>query len=115
MVGSGDRSDWVAGFYYLNIDTDSFNALKAAPGSIFGSIALPADVSTIAMLETDSYSFFGQYEYQLTDAVRVIGGLRLMREEKDFTGAWGIAPSAGNSEITTDPSLFIPNASGAGD
>ena len=115
LVGSGDRSDWVAGFYYLNIDTDSFNALKAAPGSIFGSIALPADVSTIAMLETDSYSFFGQYEYQLTDAVRVIGGLRLMREEKDFTGAWGIAPSAGNSEITTDPSLFIPNASGAGD
>ena len=66
LSGGSERSDWVVGAYYLNIDTDSSNALKAPPNSIFGMIALPADVVTMATLETDSYSVFGQYEYQMT-------------------------------------------------
>lgn len=115
LVGSTEKSNWVAGLYYLNIDNDSSNALKAPPNSIFGSIALPADVVTIATLETDSYSLFGQYEYELSDTLTVIGGARVVIEEKDFNGAWGIAPSAGNDQVTFDSSLLLPNASGAGD
>lgn len=115
LVGSTDRSDWVAGLYYLNIDNDSFNALKAPPNSIFGVIALPADVVTIASLETDSYSVFGQYEYQISDQLTVIAGARLVQEDKEFNGAWGLAPSAGNDQVTTDTALLIPNAAGAGD
>ena len=115
LTGSSDRSNWVAGLYYLNIDTDSFNGLKAPSQSIFGTIAFPADVATIATLETDSYSIFGQYEYELSDQFSIIGGLRLMREEKDFEIGIGIAPSKGNGVITRDTSAFVPNVSGAGD
>ncbi|MEM1110684.1 MAG: TonB-dependent receptor [Pseudomonadota bacterium] len=115
IAGTGDRSNWVAGFYYLNIDTDSSNALKAPPGSIFGTIALPADVVTIATLETDSFSLFGQYEYALSDQWQITAGLRLIREEKEFEGDWGLAPSTGNGDITTNPDLLLPNAAGAGD
>ena len=115
LSGGSERSDWVVGAYYLNIDTDSSNALKAPPNSIFGVIALPADVVTIASLETDSYSIFGQYEYQLTDAVRLIGGVRIMGEEKDFAGNWGLTPSMGNDQVSYDTSMYIPNAAGAGD
>ena len=115
LSGGSERSDWVVGAYYLNIDTDSSNALKAPPNSIFGVIALPADVVTISSLETDSYSVFGQYEYQLTDAMRLIGGVRLMREEKDFVGNWGLTPSMGNDQVSYDTSMYIPNAAGAGD
>ena len=43
------------------------------------------DIGTRAELETDSYSVFGQYEYDLTDKLTFIGGARLMREEKDFS------------------------------
>jgi iron complex outermembrane receptor protein len=115
LSGGSERSDWVVGAYYLNIDTDSANALKAPPNSIFGSLVGAVDVVTIAKLETDSYSLFGQYEYQLTDALRVIGGLRIMREEKDYQGNWGVAPSMGNNEVTYDVGMYIPNAAGAGD
>jgi len=115
LSGGSERSDWVVGAYYLNIDTDSSNALKAPPNSIFGMIALPADVVTIASLETDSYSLFGQYEYQLTDAMRLIGGVRVMREEKDYVGNWGLTPSMGNDQVSYDTSMYIPNAAGAGD
>ena len=115
LSGGSERSDWVVGAYYLNIDTDSSNALKAPPNSIFGMIALPADVVTIASLETDSYSLFGQYEYQLSDAMRLIGGVRIMREEKDYVGNWGLTPSMGNDQVSYDTSMYIPNAAGAGD
>ena len=115
LTGSSDRSNWVAGLFYLNIDTDSFNGLKAPSQSIFGTAAFPADIATIATLKTESYSVFGQYEYDLTDKVSIIGGLRLMREEKDFEIGIGIAPSMGNSVITRDVSNFVPNVSGAGD
>ena len=115
LSGGSERSDWVVGAYYLNIDTDSSNALKAPPNSIFGVIALPADVVTIASLETDSYSLFGQYEYQFTDAMRLIGGVRIMREEKDYVGNWGLTPSMGNDQVSYDTSMYIPNAAGAGD
>jgi iron complex outermembrane recepter protein len=115
FTGSSDRSDWVFGLYYLNIDTDSFNGLKAPTQSIFGTIAFPADIATIATLETESYSAFGQYEYKLSDSFSLIGGLRLIREEKDFEVGIGIAPSMGNGVITEDVSAFVPNVSGAGD
>ena len=115
LSGGTERSDWVVGAYYLNIDTDSSNALKAPPNSIFGMIALPADVVTMATLETDSYSVFGQYEYQMTDTIRLIGGARIMREEKDYEGVWGLTPSTGNDQISFDAGMYIPNAAGAGD
>lgn len=115
LSGSSDRSQWVFGLYYLNIDTDSFNGLKAPPQSIFGTIAFPADIGTIATLETESYSAFGQYEYELSDKVSIIGGLRIMREEKDFDVGIGIAPSFGNDVVTRDVSAFLSDISGAGD
>ena len=115
LSGESERSDWVVGAYYLNIDTDSSNALKAPVNSIFGVIALPADIVTIARLETDSYSLFGQYEYELTDSIRLIGGLRGMREEKDYQVSIGVAPSMGNDQVTYDVGMLIPNAAGTGD
>ena len=120
LTGSTDRSDWVAGFYYLNIDTDSSNALKAPPGSVFSTVVEPyrdtgADIVTIATLETDSYSLFGQYEHQVTDEVRLIGGLRFIKEEKDFDLGVGVTLSEGISHIQYDKSKFIPGGAQAGD
>ena len=85
LNGENDRSRWVAGFYYLNIDSQSENGLKGPQASfadVFGGV--PIDVGTTAELETDSYSIFGQYEYDISDRLTVIAGLRAMREEKDF-------------------------------
>ena len=94
LNGEGDNSRWVLGVYYLNIDTESDNGLKISQGGVAG----PAqDVGTDATLETDSYSVFGQYEFDLSDRVTLISGLRLMKEEKDFV------MDAGLYFASTDP------------
>ena len=104
LNGETDRSRWVAGFYYLNIDSESDNGLKGPQGSfadVFGGV--PIDVGTVAELETDSYSIFGQYEYDISDRLTVIAGLRAMREEKDFGLILGVAPSESSFVVNTSP------------
>lgn len=84
--GERDNMRWVAGFYYLNIDTDSDNGLKFAPNSLGMNPALggPFDLGVDAELETDSYSLFGQLEFDLNDKLTLIAGLRGILEEKDY-------------------------------
>lgn len=104
LDGETDRSRWVLGAFYLNIDTESDNGLKGPPGSfaaVFGGIQI--DIGTRAELETDSYSVFGQYEYDFTDKLTLIGGARLMREEKDFGLLMAVAPSESSRAANTSP------------
>ena len=94
LDGETDNSRWVIGAFYLNIDNESDNGLKGPAGSfaaVFGGIQI--DIGTLAELETNSYSAFGQYEYDITDKLTVIGGARIMREEKDFNLLMAVAPS----------------------
>ncbi|MFK7954635.1 MAG: TonB-dependent receptor [Lysobacterales bacterium] len=108
-----DRSRWVAGFYYLNIDSRSDNGLKAPANSIAGSAPFaPVDIGVVADLETDSYSLFGQVEYDFSDRLTGIFGLRAVQEEKDFSTGIGVFLSQGN--FTVNQGDFLPNAFGAG-
>jgi iron complex outermembrane receptor protein len=86
LNGESDRIRWVTGFYYLNIDADSDNGLKFAPNSLGEDATLggPFDLAVDAQLETDSYSLFGQIEYDLSDRLTLIGGVRAILEEKDY-------------------------------
>jgi len=86
LNGETDRSRWVTGFYYLNIDTESDNGLKFAPNSLGEDPNLggPFDLAVDAQLETDSYSLFGQYEYDINDRLTLIAGARVIQEEKDY-------------------------------
>ncbi len=110
LTGETDNSRWVAGLYYLNIDTESDNGLKGPQGSfadVFGGV--PIDVGTVAQLETDSYSLFGQLEYDLTPQMTLIAGLRAMREEKEFQLNLGVAPSESSFVVNTAPCFSDPS------
>lgn len=138
--GETDKTRWLAGFYYLNIDTDSDNGLKIPPNSVLlsnslllspdpaaGIVAGPlpgtpltgvnllffggaapagVDLATEAQLETDSYSLFGQIEYDLTDQVTFTFGLRVIQEEKDYDLTIGAYATSSASTINQGP--FIP-------
>lgn len=107
-----DRSRYLAGFYYLNIDTDSDNGLKAPVDSIVGTFVAPVDIGVISTLETDSYSLFGQMEYDFSDQLTGIFGARVIREEKDFNTSIGVLLS--NDSFTVNQGSFLPNPFGAG-
>lgn len=82
VAGSMPRLEWVAGFFFLNIDTQSDNGLKFPVNSVVpGS---PFDVSSEADLTTNSYSLFGHLEYDVTQELAVILGARVIQEEKDY-------------------------------
>ncbi len=77
-----DGSAWVLGFFYLNIDSESDNGLKFPVGSVVPGA--PFDLGVDAHLKTDSYSLFGQIEYDLREDLTLIAGLRLIQEEKEY-------------------------------
>ena len=80
LNGSTDNTTWVAGFYYLNIDTDSDNGLKFPTNSV---VPGPFDLGVDAQLETDSYSLYGQIDWNFSDNWTLIAGGRVVQEEKD--------------------------------
>ena len=107
-----DRMRSVLGFYYLNIDTESDNGLKAPEASIVGTFVAPVDIGVISELETDSISLFGQIEYDFSDSLTGIFGARLINEDKDYRTMIGVLPSFGNFSVNEGD--FIPNPFGAG-
>ncbi len=82
LDGQTGRMTWVTGLYYLHIDNHSKNGLKFPVGSVVPGA--PFDLTSVADLETNSFSAFGQIEYELSSKVTVIGGLRIIQEEKDY-------------------------------
>ena len=116
--------NWVAGFYYLDIDSDSINGLKGPANSLpvlFGfPFLIPGgiDIGVEATLKTKSYSLFGQVEFDLNDEWRLIAGLRGTREEKDFemdqpfiTSASSLTVHDGTVLFSGRPSPFIGDTS----
>jgi len=114
--GEFDRARWLAGFYYYSQDlftsqsqtygedlrpfADLITANPQLPGGsaisyveLFNMQApgtyLAADDGLVLEsydVETDSYSLFGQIEYDVTDRLTLTGGLRVGSEEKSSTG-----------------------------
>lgn len=106
--GQTDNSQWVVGFFYLNIDNDSDNGLKAPENSIVNTLfGAPFDIGVVSHLETDSYSLFGQLEYDLTETLSATFGLRVIQEEKDFQTEIGFLFS--NSNFTVNEGDFLPD------
>ncbi|PCI34065.1 MAG: TonB-dependent receptor [Alphaproteobacteria bacterium] len=95
--GEGDKTRWVVGAFYLNIDNDADNGLKFPVGSVVPGA--PYDLGSDAKLKTNSYSAFGQVEYDVTDQLTLIAGLRVISEKKDYEFSQNIYPTQSSFEI----------------
>jgi iron complex outermembrane receptor protein len=96
LTGSSDRLNWVAGLYYLKIDTDFVQGLAGAPES---GILAASEANTSVVLETDSLSVFGQLDYAIHDKLTIVGGLRFIQEDKDFNGVVTISANTDDRAI----------------
>ena len=73
---------WVTGLYYLGYDSDIvLDVGLFAPSAFF----------TDQVVETDSWSVFGQAEWDFTEDLTVIAGLRYLNEEKEMDASGSIA------------------------
>jgi iron complex outermembrane receptor protein len=80
--GQADSYKWVAGVYYLNIDTDYSQGLAASPTAFFLG---GEENNSLVNLKTDSYSVFGQIDYDIAEQWVLVGGLRYVREDKHLS------------------------------
>lgn len=104
LNGTLDRMRWIAGLYYLHIDNESDNGLKFPTNSLVDFLPAvpgqqPFETGSDAHLKTDSYSAFGQVEYDLTDTLTLIAGARVIQEEKDYEFAQNIYLTTNSSAI----------------
>lgn len=102
LSGANDRLTWVAGLYYLLIDTDFTQGLAESSAGPDDFALAGAEANTVTTLDTDSLSVFGQVDYALTDRVTLIGGLRATQENKDFDGVVNIYANTDDRRMETD-------------
>lgn len=117
LDGETEKTRWVTGFYYLTIDSHFINGFMIPPGSLFIPFGPffgipdgePWDAPNDQELETDSYSLFGQVEYDLTDQLTLIVGARVILEEKDFklTSLASISSDPFRHDLD-QPTFFFP-------
>ena len=82
---NGDTDDfrWVAGIYYLDMETDNTSGI-VIEGAYLGAPAglIPSGVSY--GLESDSWAVFGQVEYDISPAWTVLAGLRYTEDRREI-------------------------------
>lgn len=80
LSGDTDRTRWQVGAYYLDIQSDTENIVEGETitGSPLGIIQSVID------LDSTNWSVFGQVEYDFSDSVTLIAGLRWSQDDKDI-------------------------------
>ena len=87
LSGQRDRMFYQVGFFYFDEDYDLLNRNFNAP-----------DESALVNQQTTSWAFFGQMEYELTDAWALTLGARWTDDEKDLT----VGPAEDPSKVNPD-------------
>lgn len=80
LSGSTEATRWQVGAYYMDIDMVTANQVEGAviTGSPEGIIRSDLDITS------ENWSVFGQVEFDLTDALTLIGGLRWSQDDKEL-------------------------------
>jgi iron complex outermembrane receptor protein len=122
LNGAFERGQWVGGFYYLHIDNDTLTGLPFLASSVlsfspppfgldpdpFDAIPGPGvDFVTDVSLQTSSYSLFGQMDFDLTDSLTLIAGLRGIIEEKDYTFSQTAYENTNDKALDTEIFGFV--------
>lgn len=106
ISNASDRTNWVAGLYYLTIDTDFIQGLAESAAGVDDFGLLGQEANTITELETESVSAFGQVDFSLSDRLVLVAGLRVTQENKDFDGTVDFFLNNDDRRIETDNFLF---------
>lgn len=109
LQGETDNMRWVTGLYGMHVDYDNAIGFKALTGAamLLPPTAPPFGVDVPAKVEqeTDSYSIFGQIDYDLSESLTLTVGLRLMQEEKDYDYSQDVHANPTATGFATGPRL----------
>ena len=96
---ASNRFRWQAGVFYFDehLEVDSFNYSDRT--DVFDGYAFQVQDAT-------SYALFGQFDYDLTDALTLTAGLRYSDDSKDYTAERSLTPFGGAplAPVSVNPS-----------
>jgi len=104
--GQSQSTTWVAGIYFLSIDTDFIQGLAPPINSPDRFGLGGAEANTITELNTDSLSIFGQMDFTLREELVLVVGIRLIKEDKDFDGVVTFFVNNDDRKIEVENGLF---------
>jgi len=85
LNGSTDNFKWVTGFYYMDLEIDDSNGAVTDP--FIGPAPTPGaegGLNNPYSSSLESYSVFGQVEFNLSEQLSAVIGLRAIKDEKEF-------------------------------
>jgi outer membrane receptor protein involved in Fe transport len=112
---SGGRLEWTLGAYFLQEEKtglfifDRLFTTDPATNTPTGTAAPNSDFDSLAEVEVDSFAFYGQATYSLTDSFRLTGGLRYTEDDKKFsrvTTSSHTTPVSFPGPVFTDEATF---------
>lgn len=106
--GSGDAWRWQAGTYFLDMTADTEQSVAGA--LILGGTSDTQMMETYGKVDSRNASLFGQGEYDITDQLTVIAGLRWSQDKKDidFTRYYSDVPAGIPRAQVFDISTLLP-------
>lgn len=104
FIGSSDRLDWIiGGFYFHEYGQEEFK--------VYGGF-----VDYLGKIDHKSYAVFAQANYDLTDQLRVTGGLRYSKDDRGLMAFNSIGGAcASNPALITDPATCQADRSSSND
>lgn len=87
LNGQADRLNWTLGAFYLEQDASNDVVLPIFLDAGDAAAGVLPSILTVDIewdLQVQSLAGFGQLEYELTDKITLIGGLRLNYDKKEF-------------------------------
>lgn len=101
LLYSGDRLNGIVGFYYL--DANGFNEFDVVLDLVGAAIGLPGlNANTVGDVNTDTWSFFADFSYDLSDTWSLSLGGRYTNDERTArvlrrTFIGGLSPTFGGN------------------
>jgi iron complex outermembrane receptor protein len=126
LSGQSQRLNWVGGLYYSNDTVDEFyNYFMSDSLFGLGSVEFgipPFALSPILQLhtlysqKTTSAAAFGHVEFNVTDKLRLVGGLRYTDEKRTWSGCtFDAADQPGRGSLASFTNLLFGTTLGSGD
>jgi iron complex outermembrane receptor protein len=125
LSGTGERLNWVGGLYYSTDTVDEFyNYFMSDSLFGLGSVefgAMPFALSPILQLhtlysqKTSSAAAFGHVEFNVTDKLRLVGGLRYTDEKRKWRGCTYDAMDSATGTLSSFTNLLFGTTLGPGD
>ena len=102
-MATDSRVRWLAGFFYMTDEEDRFEENKFQPRNARGGPFVPTYIATFSNNQTDSYSFFGEINYDFTERTTLTYGGRYVDDSKDYL--YGVAASGVNRQLGGVPGV----------